>query len=418
MLLGDELDAAARHAPRTMALAFGERSWTFAEWNRASLALAARVSAEVAPGARVAVLAHNHPTVALALSAVPRARRVLSLPNQRLHPAEIADVLADVDAALVIGPDNLVDPVVDHLSERGSTPLRWRLPQIDELLDDHPAGLPGGPAGDEATRRPHDPAWIIHTSGTTGTPKGVVLTHASLLAGATTALFGRPVGATDTYLYPFPLCHVSAHNVLALHLARRPVVLAERFEAGLFWDLTRRFGATMASLAPTMLAMLLDDPATASVPAGTLRAVGYGSRLEHFLLSMTRAAARSTPLAKEFFCVAIKARSFDDARKFLGGNEAAATDYFKGKTAARLTAAFQPIVDKAMNEVEVTRQYKELIGRFQAIPFDKTESFDLHHYVTEKSLGWLFDGLGQEEKKIRTNPAARVTDLLKEVFGK
>ena len=87
MLLGDELDAAARHAPNTMALAFGERSWTFAEWNRASLALAARVSAEVAPGARVAVLAHNHPTVALALSAVPRARRVLSLPNQRLHPS-------------------------------------------------------------------------------------------------------------------------------------------------------------------------------------------------------------------------------------------------------------------------------------------------------------------------------------------
>jgi acyl-CoA synthetase (AMP-forming)/AMP-acid ligase II len=277
VLLGDELDAAARHAPNTMALAFGERSWTFAEWNRASLALAARVSAEVAPGARVAVLAHNHPTVALALSAVPRARRVLSLPNQRLHPAEIADVLTDVDAALVIGPDNLVDPVVDHLSERGSTPLRWRLPQIDELLDDHPAGLPGAPAGDEATRRPHDPAWIIHTSGTTGTPKGVVLTHASLLAGATTALFGRPVGATDTYLYPFPLCHVSAHNVLALHLARRPVVLAERFEAGLFWDLTRRFGATMASLAPTMLAMLLDDPATDSVPPGTLRAVGYGA---------------------------------------------------------------------------------------------------------------------------------------------
>jgi hypothetical protein len=71
-----------------------------------------------------------------------------------------------------------------------------------------------------------------------------------------------------------------------------------------------------------------------------------------------------------------------------------------------------------MNEVGVTRQYKELVGKVQAIPFIKTESYDIDQYVVTKALDGLFHVLGEEEKKIRTNPAARVTDLLKEVFGK
>jgi len=149
-----------------------------------------------------------------------------------------------------------------------------------------------------------------------------------------------------------------------------------------------------------------------------LRTVGYGPQVDEFVVSMNRAAERAAPQAKEIFWDSIKAMSFDDARKILGGNETAATDYFKGKTTDKLTTALKPIVDKSMNEVGVTRQYKDLVGRFQTIPFAKTESFDLDHYVTDKSLGGLFYVLGQEEKKIRTNPAARVTDLLKEVFGK
>jgi hypothetical protein len=149
-----------------------------------------------------------------------------------------------------------------------------------------------------------------------------------------------------------------------------------------------------------------------------LRAVGYGPQVDEFVLSMNRAAERAAPQAKQIFWDGIKAMSFEDARKILGGNETAATDYFRGKTTDKLTAAFKPMVDKSMNEVGVTRQYKELVGHFQTIPFAKTEAFDLDHYVTAKSLDGLFFVLGQEEKKIRTNPAARVTDLLREVFGK
>ena len=149
-----------------------------------------------------------------------------------------------------------------------------------------------------------------------------------------------------------------------------------------------------------------------------LRAVGYGPQVDEFVLSMNRAAEKAAPLSKQILLDSIGEMTFDDARKILAGSETAATDYFKGKTRDKLTAAFRPIVDKTMNEVGVTQQYKSLVGRFQAIPFVKSELFDIDSYVVGKALDGLFNVLGEEERKIRTNPAAQVTDLLKEVFGK
>lgn len=149
-----------------------------------------------------------------------------------------------------------------------------------------------------------------------------------------------------------------------------------------------------------------------------LRLVGYGPQVDEFVLSMNRAAERAAPAAKQIFWDAIGEMTIGDAQKILSGHETAATDYFKGKTTDKLTTAFKPVVDKAMNEVGVTRQYKELVGRYEAIPFVKKETFDIDGYVVTKSLDGLFYTVGQEEKKIRKDPAARVTDLLKEVFGK
>jgi len=149
-----------------------------------------------------------------------------------------------------------------------------------------------------------------------------------------------------------------------------------------------------------------------------LRAVGYGSQVDEFVLSMNRAAERAAPFAKQIFWDAIGEMTFDDVRKILSGHETAATDYFKGKTTDKLTVVFKPPVSNAMNEVGVTRQYKELVGRYETIPFVKKESFDLDHYVVTKALDGLFYMVGEEEKKIRKNPAAQTTDLLKEVFGR
>ncbi len=149
-----------------------------------------------------------------------------------------------------------------------------------------------------------------------------------------------------------------------------------------------------------------------------LRAVGYGPQVDEFVLSMNRAAERAAPAAKQIFTDAITSMTFDDAKKILTGGDTSATEFFKARTTDKLTAAFRPVVDKTMGEVGVIRQYQALMGRFEAIPFAKSQTFDIGGYVTSKALGGLFHVVGEQERQIRTNPAARTTALLQEVFAK
>jgi hypothetical protein len=149
-----------------------------------------------------------------------------------------------------------------------------------------------------------------------------------------------------------------------------------------------------------------------------LRAVGYGPRVDELVLGMNRAAEKAAPAAKDIIWGAVKDMSFEDARKILGGGDTAATDYFKGKTTGTLTETFRPVVEKSMQEVGVARQYDALVGRAQSLPFVQVPSFDLNQYVVGKALDGLFLMVAEEERKIRKDPAARVTGLLKEVFAK
>lgn len=148
-----------------------------------------------------------------------------------------------------------------------------------------------------------------------------------------------------------------------------------------------------------------------------LRLVGYGPQIDEFVLGMNRAAEKSVPFAKEIVWKAISEMSFDDVRKILNGGNTAATDYFRSKTTKSLQTAFLPSVTKVMGQVGVNQQYNNLIGKYKDVPFSRSIAFDVNQYVTERTTDGLFYMIAQEEMKIRTNPAARVTDLLKEVFG-
>ena len=146
--------------------------------------------------------------------------------------------------------------------------------------------------------------------------------------------------------------------------------------------------------------------------------IGYQKQVDDFILSMNRAAEKAAPKAKSFFIDAIKEMTFDDARKILNGDDTAASDYFKIKTNDKLYEAFKPIISSSMNEAGVTRYYKDMTSKFTSLPFVKPELLDLDHYVTNNALDGLFYMIGEEEKKIRKDPAARVTELLKKVFEK
>ncbi|UCE78376.1 MAG: DUF4197 domain-containing protein [Nitrospiraceae bacterium] len=152
--------------------------------------------------------------------------------------------------------------------------------------------------------------------------------------------------------------------------------------------------------------------------ADVLGKLGFQKEVDEFVLSMNRAAEKAAPEAASIFGDAIREMTIQDAVGILNGGDTAATDFFEEKTHDRLYGAFKPIISSSMDEVGATKSYKNMMGRYETIPFMDKRSLDLDHYVTDKSLDGLFYMVGQEEKKIRTDPAARVTDLLQTVFGK
>jgi len=148
-----------------------------------------------------------------------------------------------------------------------------------------------------------------------------------------------------------------------------------------------------------------------------LRLIGYGPKVDEFVLSMNRAAEKSAPFARDIFLNAVKRMTFDDARKILAGGDTAITDFFKSKTYDTLLTTFTPVVEKELSKYKVTAKYKAVVKPYQALPLgDKVAFLDINKYVVTKSLDGLFLVLADEERNIRQNPVARVTNLLKEVF--
>ncbi len=147
-----------------------------------------------------------------------------------------------------------------------------------------------------------------------------------------------------------------------------------------------------------------------------MRTLGMGKMVDNAVLSMNRAAEDASKSAAPIFLNAIKGMSVSDALNILKGTDTAATGYLKKTTTNPLTEAFRPIVEESLKKVDATKYWKDVFSVYNKFSSEPVNT-DLNAYVTEKALQGIFYYVAEEEKKIRKDPTARATDLLKKVFG-
>jgi len=148
-----------------------------------------------------------------------------------------------------------------------------------------------------------------------------------------------------------------------------------------------------------------------------LRKIGMGNQVDAAILNMNHAAEDACKTASPIFINAIKNMSFADAWSIFRGSDNAATNYLQKQTTNELTNAFKPIIEQALIKIDATKHWNTLFTNYNRFSLKKVNP-DLTAYVTEKALSGIFYQLAIEEQKIRKDPAARTTDILKNVFGR
>lgn len=158
-------------------------------------------------------------------------------------------------------------------------------------------------------------------------------------------------------------------------------------------------------------------PSEAKEMETRLRNIGMGKKVDEFNVSMNRAAEKAANEAKPIFVDAIKGMTVKDAINIVKGENNAATMYLKNTTSPDLNSRFQPIIKTSLDNVNATKYWSDLITAYNKIPLVKKMNPNLTEYVTGKAIDGLFVMIAKEELKIRKDPMARTSDLLKKVFG-
>ena len=278
MLLSDVPAIAAHHAPDVTAIRFDDRSYSYAELRDRCWRLSNALIPLTEPGDRVAILAENCPEYVECYYGVPGAGLALVLLNYRLAPRELAYIIAN-SAPRVL--------VVEAKYLAAIRQIRSEIPSVEQIV------LIGGEASDvltydaliaagapvEPTRRPKedDLCWLLYTSGTTGLPKGAMLSHRNLMAAVVNSMTAWDVGGDDICLFTFPLFHVAGYVMPMYHLRTYPVVLLKSFDVETLLANVERYRITSTAMAPTMIAMLLEGTLADRYDLSSLKRIGYGA---------------------------------------------------------------------------------------------------------------------------------------------
>lgn len=158
-------------------------------------------------------------------------------------------------------------------------------------------------------------------------------------------------------------------------------------------------------------------PGVLADAAPVLKTMGQGKRLDELVAAMNQAAEQAVPLAADLLGQAIQNLSVDDAQRILRGGDTGVTNFFASKTRQPLTTQFLPVVKRSTDQVQLADKYQAVAGRAAKLGLLKQEDADLPGYVTGRALDGLFAIIGEEERKIRQNPAAAGSTLIKKVFG-
>lgn len=149
----------------------------------------------------------------------------------------------------------------------------------------------------------------------------------------------------------------------------------------------------------------------------TLNSMGMTQQTKDFVKALNRAAEDAAKKAAPIFADAIMKMTITDGVNIVKGSDDAATQYLRQNTSSPLKEAFKPVVKSSLQKVEITKYWSPLTKSYNKLPMVKKVNPDLDEYVTQKAMDGLFTLLAQEELKIRKDPVARTTDLLKKVFG-
>jgi acyl-CoA synthetase (AMP-forming)/AMP-acid ligase II len=279
MLISEIPEIAAHHEPDKIALWFEGKSWTFSQLRDRCRKLSNAMLTIAKPGDRIAILSENCTEYAECYYGVPGAGMCLTFLNYRLTARELTYIINNNTPSAIVVQKKYLATIRQILPELTSVKTVILIGGEEDGTISYEALLARGEAKKpEVKISENDLCWLLYTSGTTGLPKGAMLTHKNLIAAIYNSMASGAEALPDEIpLFMFPLFHVAGYALPLYHLRKWTVVILQTFDVMSFLEAVQTYGITSGPMAPTMLAMLLENPKLKDYDLSSLRGFGYGA---------------------------------------------------------------------------------------------------------------------------------------------